>query len=248
MIGQSCRERRGIADYNELGTGEKCFALEGMLVVAQDIVGGIFAINRERFAEEISKIWYFAPDTLDWECMDMSYPEFVSWLAQGDIDSFYRSMRWEKWREDCEKVPFDDGIYIYPLNIDGMGLVLYSEGAVQDLVEGENFFQRDYATPQQVAAHIKKGDIVGFCTGSGGRYHVKFRDGYPDESLIEQYPVAIRLALDVKGGKISIIDLFWLTEWSRDCPREQQLCVEDGIYHLTVATAKPASGIWGMTR
>ena len=135
--------------------------------------------------------------------------------------------------------------YDLDLEIDGMGLVLYSEGAVQDLVEGENFFQRDYATPQQVAAHIKQGDMVGFCTGSGGRYHMKFRDGYPDESLIDQCSVAIRLALDVKGGKISVIDLFWLMEWSHDCPREQQLCVEDGIYHLTVATTRPASGIWG---
>lgn len=135
--------------------------------------------------------------------------------------------------------------YDLDLDIDGMGMVLYSEGAVQELEEGENFFEREYSTPQQVAAHIKKGDIVGFCTGSGGRYHIKFRDGYPDESLFEQYPVAIRLALDVKGGKISIIDLFWLMDWSRDCPGEQQLCVEDGVYHLTVLTARPASGIWG---
>ena len=114
MLGQSGPGRRGIADYNELGTEEKCSALEGMLVAAQDIVGGIFAINRERFAEGIHKVWYFAPDTLDWECLDMSFPEFTAWLAQGDIDSFYRSMRWEKWREDCEKVSFDDGISIYP--------------------------------------------------------------------------------------------------------------------------------------
>ncbi|MCM1193246.1 MAG: hypothetical protein NC389_12560 [Acetatifactor muris] len=135
--------------------------------------------------------------------------------------------------------------YELDLDIDGMGLVLYSEGAVQELEEGENFFQRDYSTPEQVAAHIKKGDIVGFCTGSPGRYHIKFREGYPDERMDGQYPVAIRLALDVKGGRISIIDLFWLMEWSHDCPPEQQLCVEDGIYHLTVLTAKPASGIWG---
>lgn len=29
MIGQSCRERRGIADYNELGTGEKFLLWRG---------------------------------------------------------------------------------------------------------------------------------------------------------------------------------------------------------------------------
>ncbi len=131
------------------------------------------------------------------------------------------------------------------LEIDGMGLVLYSPGAVKNLVEGENFFEKDYSMPQQVSAHIKKGDIVGFCTGSGGRFHIKFREGYPSEEISKKYPISIRLGLDVSGGKIAIIDLFWLMEWSQECPEEQQIEVEDGIYHLTILTAQPDSGIWG---
>ena len=65
------------------------------------------------------------------------------------------------------------------------------------------------------------------------------------EEIDKKYPISIRLALDVKGGKISIIDLFWLMEWSKECPTTQQIPVDDGIYHVTVSTTKPKSGIWG---
>lgn len=129
--------------------------------------------------------------------------------------------------------------------IDGMGFVLYSEGVVKNIMEGEDFFNREYATPEQVASHIKKGDIVGFNTGSGGKFNIKFRTGYPSIEIDEKYPISIRLAIDVKGGKLSIIDLFWLMEWSSDCPAEQQIDIEDGVYHMTISTARPKSNIWG---
>ena len=131
------------------------------------------------------------------------------------------------------------------LMIDGMGMVLYSDGAVIHIAEGENYFQKEFSTPEQVAEHLKKGDIIGFNTGSAGSYGVKFRSGYPNEQMEQDFPISIRLALQVKGGALSIIDLFWLMEWSKECPSEQQLNLEDGIYHVTVSTAKPMSGIWG---
>ncbi len=51
--------------------------------------------------------------------------------------------------------------------------------------------------------------------------------------------------LDVKGGKVYVIDLLWLTEWSDEVPEEQTILLDDGIYHVTVLTRKPESGIWG---
>lgn len=131
------------------------------------------------------------------------------------------------------------------LVIDGMGIVLYSDGAVSDFEEGENYFRKEFSTPEQVAEHIKKGDIIGFNTGSGGSYCIKFRPGYPDEQIEQEFQISIRLAIQVKGGTLSVIDLFWLMEWSSECPPEQQLIIDDGIYHVTVSTAKPKSGIWG---
>ena len=126
-----------------------------------------------------------------------------------------------------------------------MGFVLYSDGAVEGIEEGCNYFEKEYATPGQVALHIKKGDVIGFNTGGGGNYNIRFRTGYPNEEIDKKYPISIRLAIDVKGGKISIIDLFWLMEWSKECPAKQQIPIDDGVYHVTVSTMKPESGVWG---
>ncbi len=131
------------------------------------------------------------------------------------------------------------------LSIDGMGMVIYSNKAMEYLEEGENFFSYEFSTPQKVSEHIAKGDIVGFNTGTGGNYHLKIREGNPSKKVNEQFPVSIRLSLEVRGNKISIIDLFWLMEWSNDVPEEQQIDVEEGIYTLTILTRKPDSDIWG---
>ncbi len=115
------------------------------------------------------------------------------------------------------------------INIDGMGLVLYSSEAMKYVCEGENFFQKEFSTPQKVAEHIGKGDIVGFNTGTSGSFNIKVREGYPNNTLDKQFPISIRLAIEVKGNKLSIIDLFWLMDWCDDVPEEQQVWVKEGI-------------------
>lgn len=131
------------------------------------------------------------------------------------------------------------------ISVDGIGLVIYSNGAMQYVVEGSDFFAEEFSTPDKVARHIEKGDIVGFNTGTGGKYKIRVREGYPDKEVSDANPISIRLAIDVKGNKVSIIDLYWLMEWSDYVPEEQQIEVEEGIYHLTILTSKPESKIWG---
>ncbi len=86
----------------------------GLFIVATDIVGGLFAININRFEEGPNSIWYFAPDTLEWECLDMKYNEFISWAVHGNIDKFYETMRWKGWEKDVKDVSFEQGLLIYP--------------------------------------------------------------------------------------------------------------------------------------
>lgn len=131
------------------------------------------------------------------------------------------------------------------ISIDGIGIVLCSAHTANSISEGEDYFNNEYATPEQVDRHIKQGDMVGFCTGSSGEFNCKFLYGYPTSDICSNYPTMIRLAIIVKGGQIQVRDLFDLTEWSRVCPNEQTIDISDGIYHLTVCTAKPKSGIIG---
>lgn len=111
IVGQENSARKGILSYNEY---QKNVVMEKMTIIGQDVVGGLFAINIGKYQEGLKKVWYFAPDTLQWECMDMNYAEFIAWAIQGDTDGFYSSMRWEGWKEDCSKAEFDEMILIYP--------------------------------------------------------------------------------------------------------------------------------------
>lgn len=53
-----------------------------MLIVATDVVGGTFAINAGKFSDVVGHVWYFAPDTSDWEDLGLKYPEFLAWLSK----------------------------------------------------------------------------------------------------------------------------------------------------------------------
>ena len=80
VIGQSS-DNFGILNFSE----KMNYDSNGLLVVATDIVGGVFALNMGRFTEDQGLVWYFAPDTLEWESLDMNYSQFIVWLTQGDL-------------------------------------------------------------------------------------------------------------------------------------------------------------------
>lgn len=129
--------------------------------------------------------------------------------------------------------------------IDGLGIAFYSPGMVTNIPSGSDFLTQEFNRPEDIANHIRTGDITAFCTGASGQFTLLVRDGYPDDTVSEAYPVAIRLGIQVKGGKINIVDLFWLMEFSTECPPEQIVELADGFYHMTVLTRRPETGIWG---
>lgn len=112
ILGQGNEKQNGVMHYN-------CCLLEhsiikGMFIVANDVVGGIYAINISGFETDKNKIWYFAPDTLEWESLGMKYLDFIAWAAQGNLNDFYEAMRWDEWRNDCKKLEFNTCYLIYP--------------------------------------------------------------------------------------------------------------------------------------
>lgn len=113
LLGQSGKNSVGIANYNFNASYED--QLSGLFVVAYDVIGGLFVIDISRFEPGKNMIWYFAPDTLDWECMNMKYGDFLNWALQGNVEDYFASVRWEAWRDDCSKITtMDKGILFYP--------------------------------------------------------------------------------------------------------------------------------------
>ncbi|WP_255291887.1 DUF2625 family protein [Bacillus pseudomycoides] len=114
ILGSDSEKNRGILSYNLVNKDEVATKIDKMLIVADDIVGGVFALNAGKFSIGVGHIWYFAPDTLEWESLDMKYSEFITWIAQGNMNEFYSTLRWNTWKEDSEIVKFDEAILIYP--------------------------------------------------------------------------------------------------------------------------------------
>jgi hypothetical protein len=96
------------------------------LLIADDAVGGLFALNGGGLGtqkHELQKVFYFAPDTLEWESMDLSYSGFLEFCFSGDLDQFYSTTRWEGWRDECMQLDGDQVFSFYPF--------LWAEGPIE---------------------------------------------------------------------------------------------------------------------
>lgn len=90
------------------------------LIVGEDVLGGVYAINCSGLGKDYGKLYYFAFDTLAWEPMDLDYAEFVWWTLTGDLHDYYADYRWRGWEEDVKKIS-PDKVFVFdpPLSVDG---------------------------------------------------------------------------------------------------------------------------------
>ncbi|MEK6494503.1 DUF2625 family protein [Myroides odoratimimus] len=86
----------------------------GYYIVALDVLGGYFCINSGGLGEDIGKVYYFAPDTLDFESLDISYSDLIYFFIAGNVDQFYQDFRWNTWKEDIAQLPLDQALHIFP--------------------------------------------------------------------------------------------------------------------------------------
>jgi hypothetical protein len=87
----------------------------GFLLIADDVMGGFYALNTGAFgAESIGKIFYFGPDNLRWEATNKTYSEFLLFCFSGDLASYYKNLRWKGWEQEVEALTGNQGIACYP--------------------------------------------------------------------------------------------------------------------------------------
>lgn len=84
------------------------------LVVATDILGGLFAICMNEMDDAYGDIFYLQPECLEWENSGMNYSEFLVWLAHDDLDAFYQDVRWEGWRDAASHINVDSALKFTP--------------------------------------------------------------------------------------------------------------------------------------
>ena len=88
---------------------------DGFLLVADDLIGGFFAINAGAFgSESLGKVFYLSLDNLEWEPTDRSYSDFLIFCFSGDLEKFYLDARWRDWARDVRQLSGMQGITCYP--------------------------------------------------------------------------------------------------------------------------------------
>jgi hypothetical protein len=71
------------------------------LLIADDAIGGLFAINAGQFASDnFGIIYYLAPESLQWESLNQTYSDFLNMCFNGDLEQFYKGFRWANWKAD----------------------------------------------------------------------------------------------------------------------------------------------------
>ncbi len=104
------RLRRAVGRWNEtVGV-----PLTDYLLVADDVVGGAFAMNGSALGTAAGNIFYFAPDALAWEDMGVGYSAFVQWAFEDDLSSFYGGLRWPDWKAAIEQIGGDQALSLAP--------------------------------------------------------------------------------------------------------------------------------------
>ena len=94
--------------FNEFGKGAP------YLLIGDDAIGGFFILNGGIFGEDVGKIYYFAPDTLEYEPLDITYSQFLDFCFNNNLNDFYKGFRWKKWKEDVSELNADSVYNFYP--------------------------------------------------------------------------------------------------------------------------------------
>lgn len=108
------RFNRTLPDWNKGKTFKEFGERPPYLLVADDAIGGFFAINGGYLGNDQGKVYYLAPDNLEWEAMDMTYSDFLSFCFTGDLNKFYESLRWKGWEQEVEKLDGAETYNFYP--------------------------------------------------------------------------------------------------------------------------------------
>ncbi len=105
---------RPIQDWNGIRAALPTERLPGAILIADDVVGGFFAINGGGIAGAQRHVFYFSPRSLRWEDIAPSYSEWLTGMMDGDLAKFYEGMRWPGWEKEVAALPGDRAFSFYP--------------------------------------------------------------------------------------------------------------------------------------
>ncbi|MDF3064519.1 MAG: hypothetical protein K0R38_120 [Polyangiaceae bacterium] len=110
----SHRLPRSLPDWNAEVAPAPSGTPSPFLLIADDVLGGFFAIDGGGLTGARGKVHYFAPESLDWQNLDASYSDFIGFALSGDLERFYQNSRWPTWRQEIGGLDGDRALSVYP--------------------------------------------------------------------------------------------------------------------------------------
>jgi len=117
ILGSGCtRLDRSLPDWNKGKSTFKSKDQSNFLLVGDDVIGGIYGMKTEGPDNTtIGKIYYFGPNSLQWEATGLSYIGFINFCFSGNLQSFYGDFQWHNWQEEVKRINGNEVISCYPL-------------------------------------------------------------------------------------------------------------------------------------
>jgi hypothetical protein len=85
-----------------------------LLIVGDDVLGGIFALNGGAFEGDLGMVYYFGPDTLRWESLNCGFTALLHFLIGPGLETFYGGHRWTGWEAETEALSGDGAYFVHP--------------------------------------------------------------------------------------------------------------------------------------
>lgn len=109
ILGGGSEHLPDIARASEVGDGTPPH-----LIVAQDVLGGRFAVDGGGLGIKPGEVCYWGPDSLEWTGLGSGHSAFVSGALSGALAGFYADLRWDGWESETAGLALDQGISLYP--------------------------------------------------------------------------------------------------------------------------------------
>lgn len=103
----SNRLTRSISTWNKGKTITEIGERPPYLLIADDALGGFFALNLGGLGNSAGKVFYLAPATLQWQNLEMTIPDFLHFCFDGDFEEFYKPYMSKSWHFEVTNLPAD---------------------------------------------------------------------------------------------------------------------------------------------
>nr|WP_198530114.1 DUF2625 domain-containing protein [Flavobacterium sp. Root935] len=110
----SSKLNRSLPDWNKGKSFKEFGEAPSYFLIADDALGGFYILNGGALRTDLGNVYYFSPDNLEYEPLDITYSQFLEFCFNNDLDKFYSGSRWENWKSDVAVLKGDQVFSFYP--------------------------------------------------------------------------------------------------------------------------------------